>query len=70
MIVTEFQLQRFNAAIDDYNSRCARYRYSQTDKDAVDEELAGKRFALEAEGRSFAASWQRSSYLTGPRGSR
>jgi hypothetical protein len=69
IISTESQRQRFNAGIDDYNSRCGRFRYLQADKDAVDAELPGKRFVLEAEGRSLAASWQ-SNYLPGSRGNR
>jgi hypothetical protein len=66
MLATESQRQRFNAGIDDYNSRCSRYRYLQNDKDAVDAELPGKRFSLESEGRSLALSWQ-SSYPAGSR---
>jgi hypothetical protein len=69
MIAGESQRQRFNAAIDDYNSRCSRYRYLQNDKDVVDAELPVKRFALETEGRSLATSWK-SNYLPGPLGNR
>lgn len=52
------QGQRFSAAVDDYNSRCSDYRYRQSDKDAVDAELLGKRYSLESEGRALAASWR------------
>ncbi|MCK1715041.1 hypothetical protein [Bradyrhizobium sp. 143] len=52
------QGQRFSAAVDDYNSRCSDYRYRQSDKDAVDAELIGKRYSLESEGRAQAASWR------------
>jgi len=52
------QGQRFSAAVDDYNSRCSDYRYRQSDKDAVDGELIGKRYSLESEGRALAASWR------------
>jgi tetratricopeptide (TPR) repeat protein len=62
MIASEPQRMRFNAAVDDYNSRCGQYRYLQSDKNAVDAELPGKRVTLESEGRSLAASWQ-SKYL-------
>jgi hypothetical protein len=58
MIVTEYQRQRFNAGVHDFNSRCGSYRYFQSDRDTVDAELPGKRFTLEAEGRSLVASWQ------------
>jgi hypothetical protein len=63
------QGQRFSAAIDDYNSRCSDYRYRQSDKDAVDAELPGRRIPLEAEGRALAASW-RSNTSSGARGTR
>lgn len=66
---TNTQGQRFNGAINDFNSRCGQYRYLQSDKDAVDMELPGKRVALEAEGRSLAASW-RASYPATPRSNR
>jgi tetratricopeptide (TPR) repeat protein len=69
MVGSELQMKRFNAAVDDYNSRCSRYRYFQNDKDAIDAELPGKRFALETEGRSLAASWQ-PNYLPGSRAAR
>jgi hypothetical protein len=63
------QGQRFSAAIADYNSRCSDYRYRQSDEDAVDAELLGKRPSLEAEGRALAASW-RSNTPSGARGTR
>jgi len=63
------QQQSFNAAIGDFNARCSDYRYRQSDKDAVDAELPGKRFSLEAEGRALAASW-RSNAPSGARGTR
>jgi tetratricopeptide (TPR) repeat protein len=63
------QQQSFNAAIGDFNARCSDYRYRQSDKDAVDAELPGKRFSLEAEGRALAASW-RSNTPSGARGNR
>ena len=61
------QGQRFSTAINDFNSRCSDYRYQQSDKDAVDAEVAAKRFSLESEGRSLAASW-RSAAPSGTRG--
>ncbi|QQO19088.1 hypothetical protein JJB98_03755 [Bradyrhizobium diazoefficiens] len=56
------QSQPFSAAVDDYNSRCSDYRYRQSDKDAVDADLLGRRYSLESEGRALAASWR----LSGP----
>ncbi|TYO61479.1 tetratricopeptide repeat protein [Bradyrhizobium hipponense] len=61
MITTESQRQGFNTGIDDFNSRCSNYRYRQSDKNAVDAELPGKRYALDAEGRALAATWQSNS---------
>ncbi|MEY9881216.1 hypothetical protein [Bradyrhizobium sp. USDA 328] len=58
LIQAGVQGQRFSAAVDDYNSRCSDYRYRQSDKDAVDAELIGKRYSLESEGRALAASWR------------
>jgi hypothetical protein len=69
LIETNPEGQRFQAAISDYNSRCGDYRYRQSDEDAVDAELTGRRIALEAEGRSLAASW-RSNYPSGQRSNR
>lgn len=60
------QGQRFSTVVDDFNLRCSDYRYRQSDKDAVDAELLGKRYSLESEGRALAASWRPS----GPPGTR
>jgi tetratricopeptide (TPR) repeat protein len=51
-------LQGFNAAIDDYNSRCSNFRYRPSDKEAVDSELPVKRSSLETEGRNLASTWR------------
>jgi hypothetical protein len=40
----------FNALIDDWNSRCNRYRYRPSDKSAVDAEIGTRRSNLQAEG--------------------
>jgi tetratricopeptide (TPR) repeat protein len=60
-ITTESQRRGFNTGIDDYNSRCSRYQYLQSDKNAVDAELPGRRYALDTEGRALAAIWQSNS---------
>jgi hypothetical protein len=44
----------FNNHVDDWNSRCSRYRYRPSDKSAVDAELDSRRAALEAQGRALA----------------
>jgi tetratricopeptide (TPR) repeat protein len=66
VIATESQRRYFNSSVDDYNSRCGQYRYRESDKSAVDGELPGKRFILESEGRSLAASWL-PKYVPSPR---
>lgn len=58
LIQAGVQGQRFSTVVDDYNARCSDYRFRQSDKDAVDTELIGKRYSLESEGRALAASWR------------
>jgi len=48
-----WQLDAFNQIVVDYNSRCSRFRYHQSDMDAVTAELAEKRAKLEYEGQSL-----------------
>jgi peptidoglycan hydrolase-like protein with peptidoglycan-binding domain len=52
-------LALFNSLIGDWNSRCARPRYTSFDKEAVDSEALGRRAALEAEGRVLISTWRR-----------
>ena len=56
-VTTDSQRQRYNASVDDFNSRCSRFSYNKSDKAAVDAELPGKRAGLETEGRTLATSW-------------
>src|SRR5262249_15609537 len=42
----------FNALVDDWNARCAKYRYRAEDKEAVDAEAGKRRALLEVEGRA------------------
>lgn len=46
-------VERFNSFVDDWNSRCARYRYHAADKITVDSEARDQRVALEAQGRAL-----------------
>ena len=46
------QIQAFNAAVADWNAACRRYRYSRSDRDAVQRQIDAKRAELEAEGRA------------------
>jgi hypothetical protein len=43
----------FNSLVDDWNSRCASYRYRPPDKSAVDAEVSTRRPVLQAEGRAL-----------------
>jgi hypothetical protein len=46
-------VERFNSFVDDFNSRCASYRYRAADKIAVDSEARDRRLTLEAQGRAL-----------------
>jgi tetratricopeptide (TPR) repeat protein len=63
------QEQGFNAAISDFNARCSSYRFRQSDKSAVEAEIAGKRYSLQGEGRALGDSW-RTKAPSGARGNR
>lgn len=49
---TQGQIQAFNAAVAEWNAGCRRYRYSRSDRDAVQRQIDAKRAELEAEGRA------------------
>jgi peptidoglycan hydrolase-like protein with peptidoglycan-binding domain len=49
----------FNALVDDWNGRCAKYRYRTEDKEAVDGEAVRRRALLEVEGRALMNVWRR-----------
>lgn len=46
-------VDRFNAMIDDYNSRCGNFRYRQGVLDSVRSEVEAERYRLQAEGASL-----------------
>ena len=46
------QIQAFNAAVTEWNAACRRYRYSRSDRDAVQRQIDAKRTELEGEGRA------------------
>ncbi|BDG71271.1 hypothetical protein [Roseomonas fluvialis] len=46
------QVQAFNAAVTEWNQGCRRYRYSRSDRDAVQRQVTEHRAALEAEGKA------------------
>jgi tetratricopeptide (TPR) repeat protein len=58
LIVSQSDVAVFNGLVNDWNSRCARYRYSQSDMSAVQAEVRARRATLEAEGRAIANTWR------------
>lgn len=46
------QLQAFNAAVTEWNQSCRRYRYSRSDRDAVQGQINARRAQLETEGKA------------------
>lgn len=46
------QVQAFNAAVQDWNGACRRYRYSRSDRDAVQTQVTARRQQLETEGHA------------------
>jgi len=48
----EWQVNRFNVMIDDYNSRCSSFRYRKGTLESVRPDVERNRSALEAQGRS------------------
>ena len=49
----------FNALVQDWNSRCTKFRYRLEDKETVDTEAASRRALLEVEGRALMNGWRR-----------
>lgn len=46
------QVQAFNAAVTEWNEGCRRYRYSRSDRDAVQRQVDARRATLETEGKA------------------
>lgn len=46
------QVQAFNMAVTEWNKSCRRYRYSRSDRDAVQGQIDARRAQLEAEGKA------------------
>lgn len=51
-------IEAFNNAIDDYNSRCASFKYYHKDLSAVQSEIAAKRGSLSLEGAAILQKWR------------
>jgi len=55
-VVENEDVDQFNAMVNDWNSRCGRYRYREGDMTSAQSALVVKRADLEADGRRIAAS--------------
>lgn len=51
-------INKFNAAVDDYNSRCAEYRYYPSDLTAVRQELAASQTKIDSDARAILQGWR------------
>lgn len=56
--MSDLQIVRFNSAVDDYNSRCARFRYLPSDMETVNREIAKDQVKLRAEAQDIIGSEQ------------
>jgi hypothetical protein len=50
------QIDRFNSAIEDYNSRCGSFRYRESDMDTVNREMANDQTNIRAEAQDIIGS--------------
>lgn len=57
LTTTNYQINQFNALIDDYNSRCSNYRYTSGVLSSVRREAQGKTAEFTADARRIVASW-------------
>ncbi len=55
MATTDAQIDQFNRLVDDWNSRCSRYRYREDSMQAVQRDLDAQKDRLWREGRDLAA---------------
>ncbi len=54
---TNYQIDRFNGLIDDFNARCSNYRYRSGDLSSVQREASDKAPDLRADARRIVSSW-------------
>lgn len=57
MTNTNYQIDRFNLLIDDYNSRCSNYRYTVGVLSSIQREAVTKASILRADAKRIVASW-------------
>ena len=52
------EINEFNSIVDDYNARCAKYRYRVADRTAVEAELFSKKSQLEGDAQRMIDGWR------------
>lgn len=57
LTTTNYQIDRFNALIDDYNSRCSNFRYTSGVLSSVRSEALARSAEFTADARRIVASW-------------
>lgn len=57
MTTTNYQINRFNGLIDDYNARCSNFRYTSGVLSSVRREASSKSAEFAADARRIVASW-------------
>ena len=54
---SQYEINRFNSLIDDYNARCSNFQYRQGTLSSVEREATSQASALRAEARRIVSSW-------------
>lgn len=57
-VFSDAQVDRFNAMVDDYNTRCGSFRYHPATLELAQKEIASRRSALQREGASILQQWR------------
>lgn len=57
MTTTNYQINRFNGLIDDYNARCSNFRYTSGVLSSVRREATSRSAEFDADARRIMASW-------------
>lgn len=55
---SSFETEEFNKLADDYNARCANFRYYENDLRVVEAQARDRAAIISQEGRSIAATWR------------
>lgn len=60
LISSNREIDRFNALVNDFNSRCSSFRYRQGVLQAIEAEVPGKRQSLRLDAQRLISSWRES----------